>query len=236
MGMIKMGPNTKDLTGRKFGRLSVIALDTRKWDKSGRPRLYWYCECDCGGNTVVVGSSLSQGLTQSCGCYNRAVIRARRRVHGDASKTRRVPEYYTYFNMIKRCYNKNDRSYQDYGGRGITVCDEWMAPGGYEQFLSDMGRKPSSKHSIDRMNNSLGYSKENCRWATASEQVRNRRPNASAFNLIIDGQTMSISELAAKHGVSMKTLYDRISVGCLKSDLIKPARNYSRRGASPCPS
>lgn len=150
-----------DLTGRRFGGLVVIGEAPQiGGDSTSRVR------CDCGTIKAVRTKDLRRGSTRSCGCSTN--VRHGARVGG--SKT---PEYRSYDAMRQRCLNPNRRGYKDYGGRGITICDRWLE--GFENFLADMGPKPSPAHSIDRTDNDGPYSPQNCRWQTPKEQNRNTR-------------------------------------------------------------
>jgi hypothetical protein len=158
----------KDLTNQKFGRLTVIERAGSAGNQST-----WKCLCECGNEKIVRSSSLRCGDTKSCGCLHKDTARifvvARNKTHGGCGTT----EYNTWSAMRQRCYNKNNPFYHCYGGRGITVCERWL--NSFENFLSDLGKKPSSKHSLDRINVFDAYSPDNCKWSTPSEQVNNRR-------------------------------------------------------------
>lgn len=122
----------------------------------------------------------------------------------------RSKEYTAWYNMIRRCFCEKAVFYENYGGRGITVYDRWLGFDGFDNFVKDMGVKPSNKHSLDRINNNGNYCKENCRWATAKEQARNRRDN---HILIIDGYYKSIAEWADISNISGHTIKDRLDDG-----------------------
>jgi len=118
--------------------------------------------------------------------------------------------YSRYHAMLKRCYKPNDIMYHRYGGRGITVCDRWLGKGGYQRFMDDMGECPSPDHSIDRINNDLGYSKENCRWADRVTQNRNTGRNRI---LVIDGRSLCLEEWSEASGVSSHRIAARLARG-----------------------
>ena len=195
-------PPKADLTGQRFGRLIVICEGTRKI----KNRITWLCECDCGNYTTAMPQPLKDGRTQSCGCYNRDQTTKLNTTHGETKKNSN--EYSAWSGIKTRCYNDNLPQYKDYGGRGITVCDRWLDS--YEYFLSDMGRKPSSCHSIERKDNNKGYSPDNCRWATRKEQQNNMRTNRV---LALCGVSMTVAEWAVIMGGKAGALYTRLSAG-----------------------
>lgn len=170
-----------DLTGHKFGRLTVCWPSGRT---SRRAVVAWLCMCECGKLKIVTASALLNGGVRSCGCFRKeafrgaarcAKIRNAKLIHGDSShhgKQAAATEYTTWNCMIQRCTNSKNPSFKNYGGRGITVCDRWR--NSYAAFIADMGRRPP-KTSIDRINNDGNYELGNCRWATATQQVNNRR-------------------------------------------------------------
>ena len=155
-----------DLYHQRFGRLCVVECI----GVNAQQKAIWFCKCDCGNTTSVTRCHLKSGATVSCGCFGRE----RRTTHGDTTHLTQSSEHSVWTGMIQRCYNPKNNRYSDYGGRGITVCDSWRRS--YTSFLQDMGRRPSAKHSIDRIENNGGYHKDNCHWATSTEQAHNRRP------------------------------------------------------------
>jgi len=159
----------KDLTGQQFGYFTVVRFCEIK---NGQAR--WNCRCVCGRTTVVSNSNLRAGRMVSCGCKKSELLRAKNTKHGQNGEIR-SPEYGSWMSMKRRCQNPNDKNFKAYGGRGIKICDRWMA---FENFLVDMGRRPSTRHTLDRVNNDGNYEPGNCRWATPSEQAKNRRPKA----------------------------------------------------------
>lgn len=178
--------------GDKFGRLTVIALFCKT--KAGGNK--WACLCECGGKKNVVTHALWIGKTRSCGCLYREARPFANRKHGESRKT---SEYKAWAGMKYRCYDPNNKAYHNYGGRGIYVCDRWLGRDGYNNFISDMGRKPSANHSLDRKDVNGGYTPDNCRWATPNEQARNRTDNVWVEH---NGKKMILSDWAVSLGAS----------------------------------
>jgi len=154
-----------DLTGKKFGRLTVIGRDVD--DKNGREMLS--CMCECGKKVIIRGDSVKSGNTKSCGCLFKdgSAQRLSSTTHGMHG----TPEYYAWNNMVQRCINPKNCNYKNYGKRGIEVSDRWLK---FDNFFEDMGIKPEGL-TIERIDNDKGYYKENCKWDTQAEQVRNQR-------------------------------------------------------------
>ena len=192
----KILPKT-DLSGMKFGRLT--AIKTTRQDR--HYRIFYLCKCECGVEKEIDEQRLRYHQIDSCGCLTAEKLKAKITKHGESKIGGMTPEYVAYMNMKSRCYNPNYKNYKQWGGRGIRVCDRWLES--YENFLQDMGRRPSSKHSLDRYpNNDGNYELNNCRWATELEQKRNRSSNKW---IEYKGEKMIIKDWANKLGIDFGT-------------------------------
>lgn len=189
-----------DLTGRRFGRLVVV----NKQGHKGRC-VAWLCKCDCGAEVIVRGHSLHKGKTQSCGCIHRDQIIERNKSHGLSNKRL----YNIWGLMVQRCYNSNNTCYRLYGGKGITICNEWRQDFKtfYDWALSH-GYKPNL--TIDRIDNNKGYYPENCRWITMKEQSNNRSTNRY---LELNGEKHTISQWSEILGVGKGCIESRLRRG-----------------------
>lgn len=193
--------------GAVFGRLTVFSGPFKIRDRGGRNRSKWICRCKCGSEVGVDHWQLLKG-TRSCGCLQReaaAVLGRSIKKHGESVHGGQSPEYRIWHGMIQRCHNKNDQAYPGYGGRGITVCEEWRSS--YVAFLAYIGRRPSPSHSIDRIDNNAGYHPGNVRWATKQEQARNTR--YTVF-LTLNGATRSLVEWSEVTGLPYSALHNRL--------------------------
>lgn len=204
-------------SGQRFGRLTVVAQATRA---DGRQAVV--CRCDCGNERTIRVSFLLSGNTQSCGCLRgrSTAVPSKHGRHGLSSK----PEYSVWKIMKSRCLNPNDHSYAEYGARGIHVSQSWSAS--FRTFYADMGPRPSSSHSIERIDNNGDYCKENCKWATRDEQSNNKR---DSHFLTYGGETLTIDQWAKRKGMRFHTLQTRIGNGwTVERALNTPVRSYKR--------
>ena len=193
-----------DMTGLVFDQLTVVELDSNRKGTGA----YWYCQCSCGRMVSIWGANLRNGNTKRCGGVG---------CRGTHHLTD-TPEYYVWAQILQRCWNPNNCNYRRYGSRGIRVCKRWQK---FDNFIADMGERPSSKHSIERKNNNGNYTPRNCKWATKREQVRNTRRN---FVISAFGKTQCVSDWWRETGISIATLTYRIRKG------IKPERALTKRG------
>jgi len=189
-------------SGLRLGRLTLIEK-TRKGG-NGR-RSYWLCRCFCGSEKEIDNNSLLSGSSRSCGCLRDELRPTYKRKHGDANK---APEYRIWNHMRDRCHNPNCKSYRFYGAAGIYVCERWR--NSYSNFISDMGRRPSAEHEIDRIDSFGPYSPDNCRWLPRKLQARNTRRNR---HVTYRGETATLAEWAERTGISAGTIAFRLKHG-----------------------
>jgi hypothetical protein len=212
----------KSFTPETFGRLTTIGPKFRLSDK--RSWAYQVCQCECGTCKVVATRHLKEGSTTSCGCLRKERIIAVKTTHGLS----RTLEYSIWYGMIGRCQNPNHSNYSYYGGRGIKVCNRWRGDSGFQNFIDDLGPRPSDNHSIDRIDVNGDYCPENCRWATIAMQATNKR---NSRYLEYNGKTQTVGQWAKEFGMAATTLKSRLLSGRSVEDaLTRPIRQISKRG------
>lgn len=203
------------MIGLKFGRLTVLAFDSHRRSAGGFKLAYYKCRCDCGKEVVVLGRHARVGHTKSCGCLSRE----RATKHGGSQRGPTFPLYRVWSNMWKRCCNPNMHNYYLYGGRGITVDPRWRD---FKVFVDDMMPTYQRGLSIERKDNDGPYSKENCTWADAYEQQRNKRTNVW---LELNGERLIMADWARRLGVRQKVIWWRLNDGWnVEKALTTPAR------------
>ncbi len=201
--------------GDKFGRLTLL-------ERISGGRTKWRCLCDCGKTAEVLQQSLLSGNTKSCGC----LVAEKNFKHGGYYTS----EYSIWSGMKARCYNPRKRSYGEYGGRGISVCERWR--NSFPNFLADLGKRPSKNHSLERVDVNGNYEPANCRWATSSEQANNKRDN----NLItFRGETLTETQWRRKLGFNRGTIRQRIVNGWSVEDALTTPSRHKKSGGQTYP-
>lgn len=188
------------MSGKRFGRWIVVDVDTAP-RTSGHVR--WNCICDCGAKKSMSGPALVYGSSKSCGCLQRDTMRRLKTVHG----LKGTPEYRSWKHMRERCNNPNEKSYPNYGGRGIFVCDKWND---FREFLDDVGLRPGPRYSIERINVNGHYVPSNVVWATPKVQSRNKRRTVYAE---VDGMSGKVSDIADVMGEKYNSVLKRAKRG-----------------------
>lgn len=192
-----------NLIGKKFGRLTVTDGPTYK----GR-RVAWVCTCDCGNVKTIAGNMLTNDNTRSCGCLRRETTAARLTTHGMASskdQSKRTAEYKVWAGIKRRCQNPAEERYPAYGGRGIKICSRWSDS--FEAFLTDMGKRPSARHQIDRIDNDGDYEPGNCRWVDRRANMNNRSDNRF---LQLGEERMTVADWERRTGIPSAAIRARI--------------------------
>lgn len=198
-----------DLTGMRFGRLQVIKLGDYYLDGYGQKRRKWICKCDCGNTKMALSSELKSGRTKSCGCLKHESCHT---THG-LSKTRL---YRIWDNMKSRCNNPKVNCYENYGGRGISVCKEWMD--NFESFYKwSMENGYSDNLTLDRIDNDGNYMPSNCKWTTTKEQSRNKRVNVF---ITYNGKTMTQKDWSIELGGSASLVPNRLRRGWSEAEAV----------------
>jgi hypothetical protein len=208
-------PEFRDLKGQIFNHWTVLFVGKSK------PRTHWWSMCVCGKVKEVAGIHLTTGASKSCGCVRPSGRGHKNYTHGGTSlygDDLRL-EYNSWVAMRGRCKDPHNKSWHNYGGRGITVCPRWDD---LHAFVSDMGRRPSKAHTIERIDVNRGYEPGNCVWATHAQQARNRRTNALVE---INGQTMTMTDARRLTGLWPPAIRRRIKAGlpfparCVEEDI-----------------
>ena len=198
----------EDLTGRKFGRLTVIERAEDHIQPNGKHQIQWLCKCDCGSEVIVRGSNLKNGNTKSCGCLQKEMTSVLNQLHNGSLSVRglsRSKIYVAWCNMKQRCLNENNRQYKYYGGRGIKVCDEWLE---FEQFYCwAMVNGYNDTLTLDRVNVDGNYEPKNCRWVDMKTQQNNTRRN---HQITYNGKTQTLAQWSEELNIKYQTLRDRI--------------------------
>lgn len=208
MNITKDSPTShksSDLTGLRFGHYTVISYAGKNAKGT-----HWLCRCDCGNEKTVRADILKSSRFPSCNqgqCRKGGAVRKHPQRYNE-------PTMLTWRSMMSRCYNPNSSRYESHGNRGITVCDRWHD---FNNFLSDMGERPSRNYSLDRINNDGNYTPENCRWATPKQQSRNTRRNRK---ITIDGQTFCVAEWSEISGIKQDTILARLKSGWNTQDAV----------------
>lgn len=199
--VIKHNHRFQDLSGNVYNRLTVLG-----WEGCKNNRTMWKCRCRCGNEIVAAAHDIKTGHTQSCGCYNAERRYATNVTHGQSFAGRITPEYRAYSLAKGRCSNTNTPNFKDYGGRGIE-----FRFASFEAFFAEVGKRPSDRHSLDRIDNFGHYEPGNVRWATRKEQNANRRMN---HQITIQGRTLTQSDWARELGANCRdTIRDRMKRG-----------------------
>jgi hypothetical protein len=185
-----------NIAGQRFGKLIA-----QEYVFSKKKKAYWKCQCDCGKEHVAPTAYLRIGDVTSCGCAHAPIVA----LLGAPAKS--FPEHAVWSGMLKRCASPSDKDFKNYGARGIEVCQEWKDS--FANFYRDMGQCPID-HTLERTDNNLGYSRENCKWATVGEQNRNKRTN---IHVTINGETRIVSEWLQHYGINKRTYVGRLKSG-----------------------
>lgn len=191
-------PKLRLSVGDRFGRLEVI-----EYAGLIHTHACWRVRCDCGAVRELPGSRILRGKVRSCGCLRVEVSRSRQIRHGHNRRDSCSPEYHVWYNMKTRCLNTENHAYPRYGGRGIKVCDKWMS---FQGFLDDMGPRPDKSFTLERLDNDLGYNRDNCAWATKSQQTKNRKCTIWVGNL-------TLAEACRLYDVSYSRAFQRKARG-----------------------
>lgn len=204
------------LKDKVFGRLKAIE-ECKSVSGNKSKSIHWKCICECGKEVVIDGAHLRRGTIKSCGCYKAEKDRERFIKMNTSHGMTNSQEHKTWMGMISRCYQKNTKTYKNYGARGISVCDRWLYS--FENFFEDMGTKIGKEYSLDRFpDNNGNYEKNNCRWATIDQQNTNRRSNKW---ITYSGLTLIKRDWAIKLKIDVYNFYIWKNKGFSEIDAIR---------------
>lgn len=219
----RKGNGFDNLIGQKFGRLTVLGLSEKQ---SGR-KSYWVCKCECGNKKLVRSDCLKRGQVQSCGCMKKEQngINLDQTTHGDTQRGSNKRLWQTWQGMKQRTSNPNNKAFAMYGGRGITVCDEWQE--NYTAFRDwALSHGYADNLTIERIDVNGNYEPSNCRWATLKDQCNNRRTNVL---IEWEGKTQNIKQWADEKGFNYRVLHDRYHrYGLRPPELFKPVQPHKK--------
>lgn len=210
---VRARANLKDITGQKFGYMTVVRLLGIH-----NKHAYWLCLCDCGNTAEIRGEALRSGHTLSCGCAQKEWASSPKS-HGLSKH----PLFKVWSGMIQRCENEKSPDYENYGGRGISVCPEWHE---FSAFIRNMPNRPKGT-TLDRIDNDKGYEPANCRWATHAEQCMNKR---TTFRVEVAGKSLTLTEMEALSGIPHNVIRMRLNRGFdpIRA-MTQPMRDYPRQ-------
>lgn len=207
----------KNLIGRNFGRLTVVAESPSRVSKSGYRTTMWECKCVCGNTVVVRAKCLLSGVTKSCGCLQREQLSARSSKHREFG----TRLYNIWDSMRQRCNNPNHKSYYNYGGRGITICEEWENYSNFLQWALSSGyddKAPRGKCTLDRIDVNKSYTPSNCRWTNMKTQSNNKR---NTIYITFNGKTRTLTNWAELSNIKYQTAYKRYVRGLSPDKILK---------------
>lgn len=202
-------PGYYNWVGKNSHYLTVVDAYMRITEGKPRQR-YFLCKCRCGNEKLVHGDGIRKQRIKSCGCWKSVVDSRKAKEMGDSNFKHGLSRsriYKIWDAMLYRCFNENDRSYDNYGGRGITVCKEWLS---FDKFYEDMKDGYTDDMTIERIDVNGNYEKNNCKWITMLDQQNNKR---NTVYIEFDGKNMTINEWAKLIGVSRGAIYQRLKAG-----------------------
>jgi hypothetical protein len=221
--------NINDQIGKVYGRWVIVSIGNFRCYSKGWIK-YVNCRCICGNEKEVELNSLKRGKSTSCGCYNSEIASKTGTTHGFlvGLKGKHSSDYEIWIKMKGRCFNSNDSSYQNYGGRGITVCDSWI--NSFENFITDLGKRPNRNYSLERIDSDKSYYPENCKWILKSQQSRNTRRTIKITYL---GKTMCLAEWCKELQLNYSTIRKRMTnLKMPFEEAIKYPQYYNCKGIS----